>query len=148
MLVYTLIYYTSQILIHKLTHTCTLTHSRTHFTYAHVHSLPTLTHTHYTHIHMLYHKHLDVYILHNHIVKSDKSDIDILMPTPWYMVHAHTHHTHSLRRPFFVGTNVRYFCGLAQKHKILYLLTLSTYLQYRTLGFINPVPFQCINRKI
>ena len=146
MLVYTLIYYTSQILIHKLTHTCTLTHSRTHFTYAHVHSLPTLTHTHYTHIHMLYHRQFG-YILHDHIAKSDKSDIDILMPTSWYMVHAYTHHTRTLRWPFFAGTNVWYFCRLAQKTQNFVPANII-YLQYRTLGFVNPVPFQCINRKI
>ena len=101
-------------------HSLTCTHMHTHsLTHAHASPMHMCTHslhlhTHYTHTHMLYHRQFG-YILHDHIVKSDKSDIDILMPTLWYMVHAYTHHTHTLRRPFFAGTDVWYFCGLAQK---------------------------------
>ena len=32
-----------------------------------------------------------------------------------------------LQKENFAGSNVLYFCGLAQKHKILHLQTLATY---------------------
>ena len=49
----------------------------------------------------------------------------------------------TLRWLFFAGTNVWYFCRLAQKRKILYPQSFNSYVHYSTLEFVNPVPF-CI----
>ena len=132
---------------HMHTHAHSLTHTHASPMHTCTHSLHLHTHTTLTYTCFIINIWTYIYYTINHIAKSDKSDIDILMPTLWYMVHAHTHHTHTLRRPFFAGTNVWYFCGLAQKTQNFVPANII-YLQYRTLGFINPVPFQCINHKI